>query len=184
MWAFRTTPYRSTGDTPYSLIYGRDVTIPLEVGPSTLWTLQRESGNNDQALEEALDFAESRRETPSIYLVNYKSTLIKQRKTQTNPRDFKVGELVLRKTLGITVQSQHGKLWQNWEGPYMVTSSTSTGSYHIQDMNGQPIPNQWNVANLRNYPLNAKGNERALVFAKYVEMNEIVLFQEKIAFKN
>ena len=59
LWAFRTTPRRSTGDTSYSLAYGIDAIIPLEVGLPTLRTLLVKEGNNDQALEEALDFAES-----------------------------------------------------------------------------------------------------------------------------
>ena len=77
--------------------------------------------------------------------------LARQQKLHTRPWEFKVGELVLRKVLGTAVQSKHGKLGQNWEGPYMITSTTGTGSYHLQDMDGRNIPNPWNAANLRAY---------------------------------
>ena len=30
LWAFRTTPRRSTGETPYSLAFGLEAIIPLE----------------------------------------------------------------------------------------------------------------------------------------------------------
>lgn len=50
LWAFRTTPRRSTEETPYSLAYGTKFVIPLEV------ELQIKAGGNDATLEEALDF--------------------------------------------------------------------------------------------------------------------------------
>lgn len=70
-WAFRTTPYRSIDDTPYSLTYETEVIIPLEVDLPTLRMAQVEAINNDEAMEEVLDFAESRREVAAIYLANY-----------------------------------------------------------------------------------------------------------------
>ena len=52
LWAYRTTPRRSTGETPFSLTYGTESVIPLEVGlPSMRTTLVDAEGNN-QALEE------------------------------------------------------------------------------------------------------------------------------------
>ncbi|XP_019244616.1 PREDICTED: uncharacterized protein LOC109224495 [Nicotiana attenuata] len=32
LWSYRTTPKTSTGETPYSLVYGTDAMIPAEVG--------------------------------------------------------------------------------------------------------------------------------------------------------
>ena len=31
LWAYRTTPHRSTGETPFSLTYGTKAVIPVEV---------------------------------------------------------------------------------------------------------------------------------------------------------
>ena len=33
LWAYRTTPRRSTGNTPFALAYGMDVVIPTEIEP-------------------------------------------------------------------------------------------------------------------------------------------------------
>uniref|UniRef100_A0A2N9IV34 Uncharacterized protein n=1 Tax=Fagus sylvatica TaxID=28930 RepID=A0A2N9IV34_FAGSY len=38
LWTFRTTPRRSTGETPFSLAYGSEAVIPLEIGLPTLRT--------------------------------------------------------------------------------------------------------------------------------------------------
>ena len=36
LWAYRTTPQRSTRETPFSMTYGAKVVIPLESGFPTL----------------------------------------------------------------------------------------------------------------------------------------------------
>lgn len=49
------------------------------------------------------------------------------------------------------VDPAHGKLDQNWEGPYVETKTTRTGAYYLQDQKGIQIPNPWNITNLRKY---------------------------------
>ena len=36
LWASQTTPHSSTGETPFSLVYGTEVVIPAEVVVPTL----------------------------------------------------------------------------------------------------------------------------------------------------
>ena len=38
LWTYRITPRRSTGETPFSMSYGAEAVIPIEVGFSTLRT--------------------------------------------------------------------------------------------------------------------------------------------------
>ncbi|XP_028057288.1 uncharacterized protein K02A2.6-like [Camellia sinensis] len=66
LWAYRTTPRRSTGETPYSLTYGMEAIIPLEVGVPTIRSEIFEPANNDEAIAQALDLAEERREAALI----------------------------------------------------------------------------------------------------------------------
>jgi len=98
-----------------------------------------------------LNFVESRKEATAINLANYHNTLARQYKARSKSREFKIGELVMRKVLGTAVKPNHEKLRQNYEGLHIATSASETGFYHLQDMYGRPIPNPWNVANLRNY---------------------------------
>ena len=60
-WAFRTTPRRSTSETSFSLSYGIEEIITLEVGLPTLRTAQVEAGGNDVILEEAMELVKERR---------------------------------------------------------------------------------------------------------------------------
>ena len=50
LWAYRTTPRRSTGETPFSMSYGAEVVIPIETGFPTLRTQSFNSNNNDELL--------------------------------------------------------------------------------------------------------------------------------------
>ncbi|RVW33911.1 hypothetical protein CK203_082960 [Vitis vinifera] len=38
LWAYRTIPRWSTGNTPFALAYGMDAVIPTEIGLPTIWT--------------------------------------------------------------------------------------------------------------------------------------------------
>ena len=58
LWTYRTTPRRSTGETPFSMTYGAEAVIPLETGFPTLRTSTFSSGNNDVMLEKSLDLIE------------------------------------------------------------------------------------------------------------------------------
>ena len=36
LWAYQTTPRRSTGETPFSMTYGVEAVIPIEIGLSSM----------------------------------------------------------------------------------------------------------------------------------------------------
>ena len=55
LWAYRTTPRRSTGETPFTLTYGAEAVIPLEANFPTLRTSSFTPSSNDDLLGESLD---------------------------------------------------------------------------------------------------------------------------------
>ena len=57
-WTYRTTPRQSTGETPFSMMYGAETVIPLETGFPTLRTSAFTSNGNDELLKKSLDFIE------------------------------------------------------------------------------------------------------------------------------
>uniref|UniRef100_A0A2N9I314 Reverse transcriptase domain-containing protein n=1 Tax=Fagus sylvatica TaxID=28930 RepID=A0A2N9I314_FAGSY len=139
LWTFRTTPRRSTGETPFSLAYGSEAVIPLEIGLPTLRTLEWEPTRNDLAQSQALDLLEERREQAMIRLASYQQQLKKGYNKNVRPRSFQQGDLVLRKVLGNTKNPNDGKLGPNWEGPYRV-DQYGVGAYHLEDLNSIPLP--------------------------------------------
>ena len=71
LWTYRTTPRRSTGETPFSMTYGAEAVIPLETGFPTLRTSSFTPSNNDELLEKSLDLIEERRESAMVQLAYY-----------------------------------------------------------------------------------------------------------------
>ena len=51
LWTYRTTPRRSTGETPFSMTYGAEAIIPLETGFLTLGMSSFTPSSNDGLLE-------------------------------------------------------------------------------------------------------------------------------------
>ena len=66
LWTYRTTPRRSTGETPFSISYGAEAVIPIETGFSTLRTQSFNPNDNDKLLERSLDLIEERRESAMV----------------------------------------------------------------------------------------------------------------------
>ena len=59
------------------------------------------------------------------------------------------GDLVLRLN-EVSRKESNRKLDPIWEGPYLISEARKSGSYKLEQLNGQPIPRSWNAANLRN----------------------------------
>ena len=122
LWTYRTTPRRSTGETPFSMTYGAEVVIPLETGFPTLRTSSFTPGGNDGLLEKSLDLIEERRENARVQLAYYQHKLKQKYDANMKLRPPAPRDLVLRKVMGITKNPTWGKLGPNWEGPYCITS--------------------------------------------------------------
>ncbi|GKA33974.1 reverse transcriptase domain-containing protein [Tanacetum coccineum] len=66
LWAHGTMIKSSNGDTPFSLTYGTEAVIPVEICMPTLRTAEVDMVQNDKALEINLDLLEERREQAAI----------------------------------------------------------------------------------------------------------------------
>ena len=71
LWTYRTTPYRSTGETPFLMTNGAETIIPLETRFLTLRMSSFTSSINDGLLGKSLDLIEKRRENVMVQLVYY-----------------------------------------------------------------------------------------------------------------
>ena len=74
-WTYRITPYRSTGETPFSMTYRAKAVIPLETGFLTLRTSSFTLSINDGLLEKSLNLIEERRENAMVQLAYYQHKL-------------------------------------------------------------------------------------------------------------
>ena len=66
LWTYQTTPRRSTRETPFSMTYGAEAVILLEIGFPALRTSLFAPGNNDNLLEKSLDLVKEQRENVMV----------------------------------------------------------------------------------------------------------------------
>nr|XP_009780373.1 PREDICTED: uncharacterized protein LOC104229426 [Nicotiana sylvestris] len=136
---------------PFSLLYGTEGPIPVEVGEPCLRFQYATEMSNGEAMTTSLDLLDKRREAASVWLAAQKQQVGRYYNRKANLRYFQVGDLVLRKVMLHTKNTNDGKLGPNWEGPYRVAGITGKGSYKLEFGNGVQLPNNWNVAHLKRY---------------------------------
>ena len=66
LWTYRSTPRRSTRETPFSITYGAEAIIPLENKFPTLRKSSFTLSSNNGLLEKSLDLIEERRENVMV----------------------------------------------------------------------------------------------------------------------
>ncbi|RVX04492.1 hypothetical protein CK203_018396 [Vitis vinifera] len=71
LWAYRTTPGRPTGNTPFALAYGMDAVIPTEIGLPTIRTDAAKQNDANTELGRNLDWADEVRESAAIRMADY-----------------------------------------------------------------------------------------------------------------
>ncbi|XP_070034365.1 uncharacterized protein [Nicotiana tomentosiformis] len=151
LWAYRTTVKSSTRETSFSLVYGAEALILVEVGEPTLRHFWADEESNNEAMLINLELLEERKDLAHVRTVAQKQRM----KGYYNQRDnfcyFKVGYLVLRKVTQNTRELNAAKLGPTWEGPYRISAITGKGSNEWENQNGDKLPSKWNVAHLKRY---------------------------------
>ena len=118
LWAYRTTIRTPIGETLFRLTYGNEVVIPAEIGLTSYRVDNHNEGRNDEAIRLQLYLVDEVRATAKQRHARYQDRIAKHYNSRVRHRDFKVGDLVLRKVMGAARDPTQGKLGPNWERPY------------------------------------------------------------------
>ena len=113
LWTYRTTPRKSTGETPFSMTYGAEAVIPLENSFPTMRSSAFISDGNNELLKKNLDLIEERWENAMVQLAYYQHKLKQDYDMNVKPRPLAPRDLVLKKVVGNTKNSAWGKLGSN-----------------------------------------------------------------------
>ncbi|GJV22633.1 reverse transcriptase domain-containing protein [Tanacetum coccineum] len=116
LWVHRTTPKSSNRETPFSLVYGSEVVIPIELGMETRKIQDFDPKKNKKRHREDLDILKERREIASIKESYYKQKLEKYYNKRVRPSTFKPGTYVLRLNSASKAEFQ-GKIRPKWKAP-------------------------------------------------------------------
>jgi hypothetical protein len=148
VWSHNTTISRSTGFTPFKLLFG-DEAITLEeakAGSIRIVASPEDEAEADHSMEK--DAIEGIRLQVVENINKYQAETIKWRDRKVRLKNIEPGHLVLRI---VANPETVGKLQLKWEGPFLVVSSSRPSSYRLKDMDDNDIPRSWNADELRRY---------------------------------
>ena len=148
MWAYHTTPQCTTRETPFSLVYGSDAMIPVDIQESSplFQSFVAEESNEERKVN--LDLLDEVREEARIKAEALKRRVEPKHGSKLKPRKFQVADLVMRKAHPYQLEN---KLSPKWTGPFRVTEVLGNGAYRLETLEGGTIPRTWNAANLKFY---------------------------------
>ena len=88
MWAYHTTPQSTTKEIPFSLVYGLDAMIPVEIQESSprFHNFVAEESNKEKRVN--LDLLDEVREEACIKVVALKRRVKYKQKSKLKPRRF------------------------------------------------------------------------------------------------
>ncbi|KAI5419542.1 hypothetical protein KIW84_043633 [Lathyrus oleraceus] len=136
-----------TGATPFSLVYGMEAVLPVEVQIPSLRVLM------DVKLQEA-EWVRTRYEELSLVEEKRLAAIcqgqIYQQRTKrafdkkVRPRVYHVGDMVLKRILP-PQNDRRGKWTPNYEGPFVVKKVFSGGALLLTTMDGEDFPSPVNA---------------------------------------
>ncbi|KAL0551323.1 hypothetical protein IC582_010409 [Cucumis melo] len=150
---YRISVRTSTGSTPFSLVYGFEAVLPVEVEVPSLRVIQElelDEAKWAQVRYEQLNFIEERRLTALCRGQLYQKKIARAYNKKVRHRHFQEGNLVLKRILPF--QKDHrGKWTPNYEGPYIVKRAFSGGALILTNMDGDDLPNPISADYVKKY---------------------------------
>ena len=148
VWSHNTTISRSTGFTPFKLLFGDEAITPEEAKTGSIRVVASAESDPEADHSVEKDSIEGIRLQAVENINKYQAETIKWRDRKVRLKNIEPGHLVLRR---VANPDTVGKLQLKWEGPFLVVSSSRPGSYRLKDMDDNDIPRSWNVDELRRY---------------------------------
>jgi hypothetical protein len=135
VWGHNTTISRSTGFTPFKLLFGDEAITPEEAKAGSIRIAASAEDEADYHI--AKDTIEGIRLQAMENINKYQAETIKWHDRKVWLKNIKLGHLVLRR---VANPDTVGKLQLKWPG-----------SYRLKDMDGNDIPSSWNADELRRF---------------------------------
>ena len=100
LWAYRKTVRTTTGETPFRLAYESEAFFPTKVGLTSYRVDNYDEMRNNNVMRLQLDLIDEVRTTIEQRLTRYQDLMAKHYNSKVRHKDFKVGDLILRKVIG------------------------------------------------------------------------------------
>jgi transposase InsO family protein len=95
LWSIRMTPNRSTGYTPFFLVYGAEAVLPTDIEHDSPRVVEYDEADNELAMQVAKDLLEEERDLAASRSAIYQQNLRRYHSCKVRGRSFSEGDLVL-----------------------------------------------------------------------------------------
>ena len=153
LWAYRTSFHTLTGATPYSLVYGMEAVLPVEIEMGSLRVaLKYQISETEwaQSRYDKLSLLDERRLRAADHVQAYQRKMTRTFRKRVKPRKFKKGDLVLKVLKGL-INDPRGKYRPNWSGPYVIRDLTREGAAWLTDLDENQFTELVNVDQLKKF---------------------------------
>ena len=96
LWSINTTPNRSTGYTPFFMVYGAEAVFPSDIWHDSPRVAAYVEADNEKARQDALDLLDEQRDVAAARSAIYQQDLRRYHSRRVKSRTFQEGDLVLR----------------------------------------------------------------------------------------
>ncbi|XP_033112261.1 uncharacterized protein LOC117113126 [Anneissia japonica] len=171
LFAYREVPHKSTGHSPFKLLYGREVRGPLSVVKAN-W-ISDESVSQDVA-----KYLVTMRQTMADLMKDANCNMVKSQNTMAAAynknetlRQFDIGDKVL-----IFLPQGNSKMDSKWQGPIVITDKLNDVNYEVTLPNNRKSKRVLQVNMLKPWYERDHGEKIAMchyVFANVNSLNEL-----------
>ncbi|XP_040372973.1 uncharacterized protein LOC121052309 [Rosa chinensis] len=155
LWAYRTSKRNPIATTPYALMFGHDIVLPLEINVHSLRVQDQHhliSEDYVQAMWQEHEDLSEQCLTALDNLVMEKQRIARTYDKRTRGRSYKEEDLVWKAVLPFGEKlTGCGKWTLRWEGPFVVHRILERGAFHLKDLDGELHRNPINGRFLKKY---------------------------------
>ena len=151
IWGIRTSINRSTGFTPFFMVYGAEAVMPTDLEHDSPRVANYVEAANEVTRQDSIDQLGEACDLARSRTTIYQQGLPRYHSRRVRTRTFQEGDLVLR--LAQDKKGMH-KLSPPWEGPFAIGRVLGNDAYYLIDIRGDgqlEVGRPWNVNLLRKF---------------------------------
>jgi hypothetical protein len=164
LWANRIGTKKSIGTSPFQMVYGTDVVLPINLALPVmkLWQDQNEEPNPLTRRINQLIEVQQHRDVIDEKLQKYQDNMKLLFDRKAKDRNFLPGDLVLRWDARKEDSGKNGKFDHIWYGPFKISSSEGSNSFLLENLDGKILNNPVNARFLKHYMEKKKKNQNKI----------------------
>src|SRR4051812_48325817 len=150
---YRTSARTSTGATPFSLVYGMEAVLPIEIQIPSLRIMKEANLDEDDWIQTRLDqinLIDEKRLAAICHGQLYQKRMIKAFNKKVKSQAYQTGGLVIKRII-LPQGDPRGKWTPTYEGPFIIKKIFSGGAMLLTTMDGEDFPHPVNADIVKKY---------------------------------